>query len=61
MNGKSLARCIYDCKDDSACEADCVGHFKIQTDDCPCEVWLINYIYLLHKGFMYEAGIGFVT
>ena len=37
-NGQSLARCIYDCKDDDSCETDCVGKFKVNTDDCPCEV-----------------------
>ena len=37
-NGQSLARCIYNCKDDESCEADCVGQFKVKTDDCPCEV-----------------------
>ena len=37
-NGQSLARCIYNCKDDESCEADCVGQFKVKTSDCPCEV-----------------------
>ena len=37
-NGQSLARCIYNCKDDESCEAKCVGQFKVKTDDCPCEV-----------------------
>ena len=38
INGQSLARCIYNCKNDESCETDCVGRFKLKTDDCPCEV-----------------------
>ena len=38
INGQSLARCIYNCKDDESYEADCVGQFKLKTEDCPCEV-----------------------
>ena len=33
-----LARCIYNCIDDQDCEADCVNHFKVVTENCPCEV-----------------------
>ena len=38
INGQSLARCIYNCKNGESCETDCVGRFKLKTDDCPCEV-----------------------
>ena len=38
INGQSLAYCIYNCKDDELCEADCVEQFKVKNDDCPCEV-----------------------
>ena len=37
-NGMSLARCIYNCGDNSDCEIDCVANFKTKTLDCPCEV-----------------------
>ena len=43
-NGQRLGRCIYDCKDDEWCEADCVWEFKVETDDCPCEVRCIREI-----------------
>ena len=38
INGMSLARCIYNCDDNIACEIDCVANFKTKTVDCPCEV-----------------------
>ena len=38
INGQGLARCIYNCKDDTECEADCVEQFKTKTENCPCEV-----------------------
>ena len=37
-NGQSLGRCIYDCNDDEWFEADCIWEFKVDTDNCPCEV-----------------------
>ena len=39
----SLARCIYNCEDNSDCEASCVEQFKTRTEDCPCEVGPIFY------------------
>ena len=38
INGMSLARCIYKCDNNSACEIDCVANFKTETVNCPCEV-----------------------
>ena len=38
VNGASLARCIYNCKDDGDCENECVSQFKGRTTTCPCEV-----------------------
>ena len=38
VNGMSLARCIYSCKDNGDCETSCVEEFKSLTSDCPCEV-----------------------
>ena len=34
----SLARCIYNCDDNSDCENECVSQFKGRTSNCPCEV-----------------------
>ena len=36
-NGMSLGRCIYHCDNDEACETACVHHFKMKTENCPCE------------------------
>ena len=48
VNGASLARCIYNCNDNSDCEDECVSQFKGRTDDCPCEVSkMIFYSFLI--------------
>ena len=33
-----LGQCIIDCKDDQSCEQSCVSFFKMQYDQCPCQV-----------------------
>ena len=34
----NLGQCIIDCKDDQSCEQSCVSFFKVQYDQCPCQV-----------------------
>ena len=33
-----LGQCVVDCKGDQSCEGACVNSFKIQYDECPCQV-----------------------
>ena len=33
-----LGQCIIDCNSDQSCEQSCVNSFKIQYDQCPCQV-----------------------
>ena len=33
-----LGQCIIDCNSDQSCEQSCVNLFKVQYDQCPCQV-----------------------
>ena len=37
-----LGQCIIDCKDDQSCEQSCVDLFKVQYDECPCQVGMLK-------------------
>ena len=34
----NLGQCIIDCNGDQSCEDSCVNLFKVQYDQCPCQV-----------------------
>ena len=34
----NLGQCIIDCLNNQACESSCVGNFKLEYEQCPCQV-----------------------
>ena len=42
----NLGQCIVDCNGEQTCELSCVNMFKVQYDQCPCQVGILAIAYI---------------